>query len=266
MPKPKITRAEGIRRCRLGDIRRLLRSRWGAILPDDSAGISDLEELLYPISLVRMAEKRMKAVIETMAPWLSDREACDMIYRILDMPRHERKPSAKALGIRMRLTNVERERHKLWTIRPVDMTAKQLADQRREKDRLRKQRTRKRMPREQHLKLVPKPWVLMKISRATYYRRRETGCVPDPSRANETGCVQTTRHSETGVSAAKNRGGQGQMESHRKTEGVSDENQRQGDSSQAQARTWEVSKTFRELTDTGFPDLPVFLDRRKQLH
>ena len=52
------SRSEGIRRNRLGDIRRLLRDRWGHELPDDDAGYSDLKDLLYPISLGPDAKKK----------------------------------------------------------------------------------------------------------------------------------------------------------------------------------------------------------------
>ena len=64
------SRSEGIRRNRLGDIRRLLRDRWGHELPDDDAGYSDLKDLLYPISLGPDAEKRMRNEIELVAPWM----------------------------------------------------------------------------------------------------------------------------------------------------------------------------------------------------
>jgi len=84
--------SEGIRRNRLGDIRRLLRDRWGHVLPDDDAGYSDLEDLLYPISLGTDAEKRMRNEIGLVAPWLL--RPSDLINRILDMPRQQRKPKA----------------------------------------------------------------------------------------------------------------------------------------------------------------------------
>ena len=44
-------KSEMIRRLRLGDLRRLLRDRNGAVLPDDDAGREYLLELLLPISV-----------------------------------------------------------------------------------------------------------------------------------------------------------------------------------------------------------------------
>ena len=194
----KITKAEGIRRARLGDLRRLFRARWGPVLPDDAAGIGDLEEMLAPISLGREAIPRMKAACEVWAPWLPDSEAWDLIYMTADRPRRDRKVNARTLGQRLRLTNDERERYKLWTIKPVDMTDEQLAKQRRDKDRDRKRKGRK--PRPQYLNEVtkPKPWVALGISRRTYYYRKSRNGTGSARRANgsiapgasgEPGCI-----------------------------------------------------------------------------
>ena len=46
-----MSRAEIIRRLRLGDLQKFLRFRYGHTLPDDDAGREDLHELLLPISL-----------------------------------------------------------------------------------------------------------------------------------------------------------------------------------------------------------------------
>jgi hypothetical protein len=46
-----MTKVETIRRLLIGDLRRIYRYRYGAILPDDDAGRDDLELLLLPISL-----------------------------------------------------------------------------------------------------------------------------------------------------------------------------------------------------------------------
>ena len=173
------SRSEGIRRNRLGDIRRLLRDRWGHELPDDDAGYSDLKDLLYPISLGPDAEKRMRNEIELVAPWM----LCpsDLIHRILDMPRQQRKPKARELGMRMRVTNEQRERLRLRTIRPFGMTDKQLAEQRKQKDRAsatRRRRKRGVISRGAYLakcKSKPKPWAAQGISRRTWFYRRKSG-------------------------------------------------------------------------------------------
>jgi hypothetical protein len=183
-----------------------------------------------PISLGLDARRRMNNVVETaMVPPLSKSEAESMIQDILDMPRQERMVSARALGNRMRLTNVEREKHKLWTIRPFDMTAKQLADQRRLKNKLRMRKRRSGKSR----KRVGTPWVDLNISRATYYRRRETLS------------VQTTKPVRLFLCAAKSLEGLAHTESHLKERGKSREKQRQEEDSHARLYTAGI-------TDTGF--------------
>ena len=52
-----MSKAETIRRLLLGDLRRIFRHRYGAILPDDDAGRDDLELLLRLISLSPKADR-----------------------------------------------------------------------------------------------------------------------------------------------------------------------------------------------------------------
>jgi hypothetical protein len=68
----KQTDPEVLRRLRLGDLRRLLRHRYGPTLPDDDAGRDDLFELLLPVSLRPQSPSLvMRNVIETWAPWMT---------------------------------------------------------------------------------------------------------------------------------------------------------------------------------------------------
>ena len=52
-------------------------------------------------------------------------------------------PSAKALGEFLNLTNADRERLRLWPIKPVDMSVEQLMEQRKTKERERQERRRR---------------------------------------------------------------------------------------------------------------------------
>ena len=77
---PKATRkglnkAEAIRRLPVGDLKKVLRSRYGHTLPDDDAGREDLELLLDLVSFVPDARFRMKNVIEVWAPWMDIEES-----------------------------------------------------------------------------------------------------------------------------------------------------------------------------------------------
>jgi hypothetical protein len=77
----------------------------------------------------------------------------------------------------VRFTNEQRERNRLWTIPPIDMTEEQLAEQRRKKDRRRKmiaRRKAKMLTRAAYLATVAstKPWLKENKSERTWYRHQ----------------------------------------------------------------------------------------------
>src|SRR5215469_13613664 len=111
-----MTGSEMMRRLRLGNLRRLFRHRYGPVLPDDDAGRGDLHELLIAISLGPDADIKMPRAIEVWAPWIKQGEMDALVEHIHRTPLCERKPTAKQLGERLRLTVGERQRLKLWTI------------------------------------------------------------------------------------------------------------------------------------------------------
>ena len=170
------SKTEIIRRLRLGDLQKLLRSRYGPTLPNDDAGREDLRELLLPVSLG--LEAKMPKAIEVWAPWMSADEGTQLIDQINRIPLYERKVRARRLGERLHVTNREREALKLRTIAPCDMTDMQLKELRRAKDRARKQQARRHAGskrREVYLArsmMKSKPWTSEGISRATWFRKR----------------------------------------------------------------------------------------------
>jgi hypothetical protein len=167
-----------IRRQRLGDLKKVVRWRYGHTVPDDDAGREDLRELLLPISLGPEAGRKMENAIEVWAPWMNAAEAGQLMDEINRTPSYLRKPTGRELGQRLGITNQEREGLGLRTIRPIDMTDEQLMEQRRAKDRARKWRQRRakdRKPRDAYLanslnKL--QPWKTEGISRRTWFRKR----------------------------------------------------------------------------------------------
>jgi hypothetical protein len=104
-------------------------------------------------------------------------EADELIDRINLTPPWYRKPKARTLGQRLRLTNEERLRWRIRTIAPYDMTDEQLAEQRRAHDRERKRRKRQQT-RAQYLasfaqsKAQTKPWTAAGIGRRAWYYRK----------------------------------------------------------------------------------------------
>ena len=182
-----MTAAEIIRRQRLGDLRRLLRHRYGPVLPDDDAGSEDLMDSLKPISLGPRPITRMRHEIELIAPWAGTDSIIDQVSRL---PTYERKPKAKPLGQQMQVTNAEREALRLWTIAPADKTDEEMATHRKAKERARQARRRRERgakPRAAYLAASlsrAKPWEAEGISRRTYYRRKG-GTGPSEAKVNK---------------------------------------------------------------------------------
>jgi hypothetical protein len=181
IPRPERGRKmdlERLRCLRCGDLTRLYRHRWGALLPEDDSGRADLFELLSVTSLALKAPaEKMAHVIDTLAPWMPAEEAKNVTEHILITPIFERTRTARQLGDNMRLLNAEREALKLWTMLPVDMTDAQLAEQRKAKSRARRAAKRREdgiRTRKQYLAELasrPKPWKAKGVSRRTWFRR-----------------------------------------------------------------------------------------------
>jgi hypothetical protein len=175
-------RQEIIRRLRLGNLRTLFRYRYGPVFPNDDAAREDLRELLLPISVGANASIKMERAIEVWAPWMAPDEATQLIDDINLTPIYHRKPTASTLGQRLRLTNAERERLRLWTIAAHDMTPEQAAEYRRAKEAARKRRYRQSRggkPRAEYeaagINQI-KPWLALGISRRTWYYRLKANC------------------------------------------------------------------------------------------
>jgi len=183
--------AERFRRRRLGDIRMYIRVRYGRKLPADDAGRTDLRELL--LHCLDSASMKLEAL--EFAPWLSVVDLDQLIGELERMPFYERMPKGTDLGERFRLTNTERERFKLWSIAPVDMTKEQLVEQRRAKAKAREQRRRLKLgaiTREVYLAQAkkPKPWETANMSERSFYRRKAKA--EAMKAANGTGSVRTS--------------------------------------------------------------------------
>jgi hypothetical protein len=183
----KTRKPEVMRRLRLGDLRRYCRHRYGPVLPDDDAGRETLTDLLLPISLGPTPAKIMANVIEVTAPWMNADAAQKLVDEIMQMPEGERRPNAKVLGKRLNVTNAERERLRLWTMRPADMTDAQMAAWRKAKERARKQRKRQQAGAASRKAWLAasltkqKPWKIEAICRRTWERRRQKPPVAGPS-------------------------------------------------------------------------------------
>jgi hypothetical protein len=172
---------ETVRRLRYGDVLKLIRYRYGANgVPDDDAGRPDLMELLYLASMAPAgAEKKVRNNIELYAPWMQTDEVEALIQHLSLTPHYQKLRTAEELGWLLHLTNADRERLKLWRIRPYDMTEEQLAQQAKKKERARKEAARRKSgvrTKEAYLAELasrPKPWVAEGISQRTWQRRQK---------------------------------------------------------------------------------------------
>ena len=175
----KVAKWERVRRFRYGCLIRLFRHRYGYHLPDDDAGREDLWLLLQNVSLASAgSDKKVRAAIETWAPWLSEEEARERIDFLGLLTIYERTPTARELGKRLGVTNAEREALKLWQFKPVDKTDEELAEQRKTKSRKRRKAAREKLGRPSRDVYLAKfeskqrPWEALGIHRRTWERRR----------------------------------------------------------------------------------------------
>ena len=171
-----MSKRETIRRLLWGDLLKVLRRRTGHTLPDDDDGRDSLYLMLRICAVAdKAADKKMRTAIEAYASWAGDAERA----WIDELEREDTRRiwlGGKELGQRLSLTNAEREALKVWRIAPVDMTAEQLAEQRKAKDRERK-RLKRAGAKPRHLYEANslssrKPWLAEDISRRTWERRR----------------------------------------------------------------------------------------------
>src|SRR6476620_7706066 len=206
LPKPgESGKWEVVRRLRYGALIKLFRHRYGNEFPNDDAGRDDLFVLLCVVSLAPSAtDKKIAHTIEMWAPWMSADEAGMYVEHLNRLTIYERMPAAKELGERLNLTNAERERLRLWPIKPVDMTVEQLMEQRKFKRREQeKQRRRSRgaEPREVYLS-KPKPWEVEGIPRSTWYYRQRSWTGPLPVKTSPLPTIVTKAARELSNSRA----------------------------------------------------------------
>src|SRR6516162_6336484 len=121
-PESKGEIRECLRKMRKGDTLKLMRHRYGPILPDgDDAAKEDFHELLLLISLGPNADLKMRNAIEVWCPWMRSDDGGAVIDDIMQMPPWKRWHGPDELGRKLMLNNPDRELLKLWRINPCDM-------------------------------------------------------------------------------------------------------------------------------------------------
>jgi hypothetical protein len=177
-PRRKLSIDEIIRRRRVYMLDRIFSIRYGRGLgdknwqfPDDDAGLADLKILVHHYFMNPMA---MPRIITNHAPWAN----ADAI--IAEVETHPQRYSKKRLGRLINLTGHEYRQYGIRTMMPVDMTDEQIRDYAkivRAAQRTKRRRRAGIQPRFKYLGTSlsqTKPWLAEGISRAQWYRRKQT--------------------------------------------------------------------------------------------
>jgi hypothetical protein len=195
---------------RHGDFIRLFRHRYHSRryyhFPENDGGRGDLWLLMLNTSLAaKESEKKMFCILDVWAPWMKAPERKRYVAHVLGLDLYQRIMTAREIGDALRLTNAEREQLNLWQFKPIDMTDKQLADQRRRKNNARR-KARRNKTRAEYLASclsATKPWEVHGICRRTWERRRVASHGRDNSRdAASTVATPMQVESQTGCHKA----------------------------------------------------------------
>jgi hypothetical protein len=170
---------EVLRRLRYGDVLKLIRFRYGVNPPDDDAARPDVMELLFLASMAPAGwEEKVRNAIDLYAPWMPTDEVESLIQHLSVTPHYQKLRTAEQLGRILHLKNEDRERLKLWRIKPFDMTEEELAEQSKARERSRRSAKRRltgiptREARQAQFESSQKPWEALGIHRRTWERRR----------------------------------------------------------------------------------------------
>ena len=162
---------------RLYDLAQIFHHRYGVELPDDDAGRDDLEVAVNHLASLARPRRHIANWIELWAPWLTAKEQAEMVGAALANPQHWK---ADNLAWRLRLTAEERRMLGVTTIGSIDENKAARTKRRRRIERERKatqRRAKGAKPRklyeEQSISQAA-PWNVLGISRATWYRRKQS--------------------------------------------------------------------------------------------
>lgn len=162
---------------RMAEIYRVFVDRYGgAPLPDDDAGRDDIKLVFQVLSTTSNPGYRMFDVAGTWAPWLPEDELAALVA---DVVAHPRRFKADTVAARLGITAEIRARLNLRTIGATDKLAEQRAAERREQQQLAKEQKRRAggvltIAEARALRAKRQPWKTAGISRATWYRRRQS--------------------------------------------------------------------------------------------
>jgi len=166
---------------RVRDLLKLMRARHGHTLPNDATGRANAEIIAHHLAaLPGDQQRRISNWLELWAPWMPIAQARALTTEATTKPKRWR---ADALAWRLHIIEIDRATLGITTIGATDCSKLERKARRKQRNRLRMQEKRRNAgikPRAQYLadvKARAKPWEAAGISRATWYRHRETGSV-----------------------------------------------------------------------------------------
>lgn len=156
--KPRTTAA-----LRLRDLTRLLDDRFGKMtVPESDEGLECVRIVAHHLGGLTDAPRRITSWISVCAPWLPIPERERLISEVSE---NRLRWSADKLAWKLRLTDADRTRLHITTIGAIDCNSDQRKARRKAKQREYDRLRRPKVPKS------AKPWTVLGISRAKWYRR-----------------------------------------------------------------------------------------------
>ncbi len=164
------------------DLETLFTDRYGDTLPDNAAGRNALFVAFHHIvNMAKFPDPALKACAAKLAPWIDDDELESLIVKVFAKPMRWK---AATLGEVFGLTDADRTRLKIKTIRPIDKSDAERKAVAKAKDReyqAAKRRAAGATSRKEYLATnnlsQAKPWEAEGISRRTWETRRKKKAV-----------------------------------------------------------------------------------------
>jgi hypothetical protein len=156
---------------RLRELERVFADRYGPVLPDDDAGGDDIFVLVNHLAHLADAERKIRARVSQLAPWMVDDETAALIEMVMPKPM---KWTADQLAERIGLDYATRTRLRITTIGAVDCKKAKRARLRKQRDAARHKALRAKTgarPRAASAAQT-EPWKNAGVSRRSWYRHR----------------------------------------------------------------------------------------------
>jgi hypothetical protein len=174
---------------RIAELGRFLVDRYGPELPNDDAGAEDALLMLHHLAHRANPEQRMRYWLQQRAPSFSKGLANRLITKTMRQPL---KFKADTLAKLLRLDAATRQRLGITTIGAIDCKKAKRKTRRRKIAATRERERRAKAGAKPHAASLAQtePWKLLKISRATYFRRGLNETVETDSCAAHTEYVE----------------------------------------------------------------------------